>query len=223
MIKAVLFDMDETILDRQASLVRFAATQYSRHRSVLRPISLIDYIKRFLTLDDNGRLWKDEVYRRILSEAGLDVGLASTLLEEYVEEFRHHCITFTGVELVLADLRKRGIQMGIITNGPYPFQLRNFEALGLDEFFEVVLVSEQEKISKPNPQIFMRALERMGVDPGDAIFVGDNPQADIGGAQAAGMRAVWIRSFYWPDCPHADGAIEAISELPDLLDRLHAD
>ncbi len=222
MIRAVIFDMDETLLDRQGSLRRFAAAQHARHPETLAGLSVSAFVERFVTLDNNGALWKDEVYRRILDENRITAIAPQTLLDEYIADFHSHCQGFAGLAAMVAELIADGRRLGVITNGTFPFQLRNFRALGVADHFDAVLVSEQEGIRKPDPEIFRRALARLGVSAGEAVFVGDNPEADIRGAQAVGMRTIYRPNRFWPECDFADAACADLPELPAILRRFEA-
>ncbi|MBI3957456.1 MAG: HAD family hydrolase [Chloroflexi bacterium] len=217
MIRAVLFDMDETLLDRQASLRAFAAAQYSRHRDRLAGLSVDSFVERFIELDNNGALWKDEVYRRILDEHRIAAIDPQSLLAEYIAGFHCFCQPFPGLGEMAAELIADGRRLGLITNGLYPFQWRNFQALGVAHSFSAVLVSEKEGVRKPDPEIFRRALARLGVTADEAVFVGDNPEADIRGAQRVGMRTVYRPNRFWPECPLADAVCTDLHELPAIL------
>lgn len=63
MIRALIFDMDETLLDRQGSLRRFAASPHTAHPDTLGRLPVEQFVERFIELDNNGARWKDEVYR----------------------------------------------------------------------------------------------------------------------------------------------------------------
>ena len=80
--------------------------------------------------------------------------------------------------------------------------------------FDTVLISDAEGVSKPDPEIFRRALERLGVDAAHACYIGNHPEVDVAGARAAGLKAVWRRDPFLPPPAEADGVIE---ELGDLL------
>ncbi len=222
MIRAVLFDMDETLLDRQGSLRRFAAAQHATHQDVLGKLAVDQFVERFVALDNNGALWKDEVYRRILEENGIDSLGWETLLDEYVADFHLHCQGFPGLAAMVGELTGEGRLLGLITNGTYPFQLHNFHALGVAHAFSAVLVSEAEGIRKPHPDIFQRALDKLGVGPSQAVFVGDNPEADIRGAQAVGMKTIYRPNRFWPECPFAHAVCTELSQLPAILREMEA-
>jgi putative hydrolase of the HAD superfamily len=83
MTAAVLFDLDETLLDRTTSLKAFLAAQYGRFSSALGGVSLERWQDRFLELDQRGRVSKSLVYPALLAESGCDPSLASEMLSDY--------------------------------------------------------------------------------------------------------------------------------------------
>ena len=113
----------------------------------------------------------------------------------------------------LAELRRRGKRLGIVTNGAAAVQNAAIDALGIRDAIDVILISETEGIRKPQADIFHRAAARAGVAPGECCFVGDHPTVDIAGAEAAGLRGIWKRTSYWaPAVP-----VPTIDSLPELL------
>ena len=98
-----------------------------------------------------------------------------------------------GLEPVLNQLQSSGTPYGIITNGDL-FQLRKIDRLGLDVPRERIIMSDVEGASKPDPAIFALAKDRMSLQPGARmLMIGDNPEADIAGANAAGMSTAWMK------------------------------
>ena len=93
--------------------------------------------------------------------------------------------------------------------------------MGIDDYFDVILISEIEGVRKPELEIFQLALDRLGVLAQNSIFVGDNPTADISGAKNAGMRAIWKRNSDWLEPTDADATIDELSEIPLLLARFN--
>jgi putative hydrolase of the HAD superfamily len=145
---------------------------------------------------------------------------AGELLADFRGRFVVGCRLFPDAEPVLRALRARGYRLGIVTNGSVHLQGGKIAHLGLAPLVEVVLISEREAVRKPAREIFLRAAERLGVPAPECLFVGDNPEADVAGALAAGMRAVWRQgSLPWPGGLSATPThtIETISELLKLL------
>jgi putative hydrolase of the HAD superfamily len=115
-----------------------------------------------------------------------------------------------------------GLPLGIVTNGETEFQTKHIEALGLHDLMDTILISQREKLRKPDAAIFRRAAGCLNVSPEHCLFVGDNPVADILGAAAAGMRTAWFRgAMDWPvDQPSNPGAtINRLEVILHLLKR----
>jgi len=218
MMKAVLFDLDDTLLDRDASVLYFVEQQYERLRHVFDGVPRADYVRRFIELDNHGYVTKDVVYRQIESEFGL-TGVWPELLADFKSQFDAYCINLPGLDPMLKTLQAQNRRMGIITNGPSPFQEQKIEAMGIAPYFSAILVSAAEGVKKPEAEIFHRALTRLGAKAHEAIFVGDNPHADIAGAQALGMQTIWRRVEHW-QCTSADAVVENLAELPAIIQRL---
>jgi putative hydrolase of the HAD superfamily len=96
-------------------------------------------------------------------------------------------------------------------------QSAKLSCLGLMLAFDVVLISDAEGVSKPDPRIYHRALDRLGTEPGRAVFVGDHPEVDIAGARGAGMKAVWRRDPAVSDAVEADAVVGELCELLALV------
>ena len=120
------------------------------------------------------------------------------------------------VEEWFAAARERGLKLAVITNGENAMQRRKMAAMGVEQFFDAVLVSEDEGVRKPDAEIFRRALARCGVAAHEAVFVGDHPVADVEGAQRAGLTAVWKFVPYWQPVV-ATTVIRDLSEVLSLL------
>jgi putative hydrolase of the HAD superfamily len=217
MIKAILFDLDGTLLDREASLKHFISSQYQRFLSALQGIPKDNYISRFIELDCRGHVWKDEVYQNIVSEFSIQKLSWQDLLHDYENQFIHSCISFPHMQDTLDSLKTQGYLLGIITNGRGTFQIRTIQGLGIGNYFEAILISEIEGVRKPEPEIFYRALQKLGVTPEQSVFVGDHPTTDVLGAKSIGMKAVWFRDSYWTKPVDADAMIEDLTLLPLII------
>jgi putative hydrolase of the HAD superfamily len=100
---------------------------------------------------------------------------------------------------LLESLRGRGLKLGLVSNAFDPPELlhRDLGRMGLAERLDVAVFSSEVGRRKPDPLIFRTALDRLGVEPGNTLFVGDSLEADIAGAAGVGMRtvqAVWFRA-----------------------------
>ena len=109
MIKAVLFDLDGTLLNRDASVQSFVEKQYERFMTHLTHIPKEVYIEQFIELDNRGYVWKDKVYTQLTKELNISSITVEELLDDYVSEFRHHCIPFEGLREMLDELKNLNI------------------------------------------------------------------------------------------------------------------
>ena len=223
MIKAILFDLDGTLLDRDRSLARFIDMQYDRLIAHLRRIPRAGYTARFVELDSRGHVWKDKVYQSLVEEFDLSDITWQDLLEDYVTQFQLHCIPFNGLIPMLSKLKQEGYRLGIITNGRTEFQRRSIEGLKIQDYLDIALVSEEEQVRKPEPEIFIRAASRLSVEAHESVFVGDNPDADVVGAKNAGMKAIWKSNSYSKEPEQADAVVEQLAGIPSIVESMKTD
>ena len=220
MPRALLFDLDETLLDRTKALPNFVQQQYRRFYPHMAHVDVEDFCQRFVELDAHGAIWKDQVCQQLINEFSI-VGIDSdVLLDDYVAHFSNACVGFPYLHEMLYALKTRGYALGIVTNGRSPFQEQNVAALGIDHYFDAMLVSAAVGVRKPETEIFMRAVQCLGVQAEETIFVGDNPQADIAGAQKCGMKTIWFAPRAWEECTFADRVCYGLDEIFDLAESL---
>lgn len=244
-LKAVLFDLDDTLIDWSGVHTEWAAYEYSFLRRVF------EYICQDVHPLPEMQPFVDEFYRRtregwsngrstflapnlgsILVEAaeaaGVPAGQLSVrdCLEAYGWCAVPGCRTFPEVPEVLGLLRDHGIKVGIVTNAYQPMWVRDVEIAqhGLLDYFPDCRISAADVgYLKPHPAIFKAALDQLNIEPGEAVFVGDNPTADVAGAQAAGLQAVLRVTHTLPPMLSGlivpDAAVNSLEELPPILDK----
>lgn len=219
MIKAVLFDLDGTLLNRDDSVQKFIGDQYERLKNILGHIPKEIYTSRFLELDSRGYVWKDKVYQQLIAEFNIKGITWEGLLQDYLLEFKNHCVPFPNLKSMLEALKARSILLGIITNGRGQFQFDNIVALGIEKYFETILISEWEGMKKPNPEIFEKAIKQLNVLANESVFIGDHPENDIKAARKVGMKTIWKKDIYWNDV-EAEFSIEDLSEIPIIIEKM---
>ncbi|MBG9536612.1 HAD family hydrolase [Bacillus thuringiensis] len=219
MIRAVLFDLDGTLLDRRQSLEQFIYDQYNRFASYLINIEKSEYCSRFLALDNNGYTWKDKVYATLLSEYNITTLTSEQLLHDYITNFQNHCIPFKNMHELLQRLTQQNIKIGIITNGFTDFQMNNLRALNIHTYTNTILVSEAEGIKKPHPEIFERALKKLDVKAEECLYVGDHPENDVLGSEQVGILGVWKRDSFRGDFEHS----RVVGDLLEVLSFLEVE
>lgn len=219
MIKAIIFDLDGTLLNRDATVQKFIDDQYERLNNWLGHIPKELYTSRFVELDCHGYVWKDKVYQQLINEFNIYGITWERLLKDYLEEFKNHCIPFPNLISMLEALKKKSYLIGIITNGKGQFQMDNIRALGIEKYFKTILISEWEGIKKPNPEIFVKALKQLNVLANESAYVGDHPENDVIAAGKVGMKTIWKRDIQY-EGSKADVIIEDLWEIPFIIEKL---
>lgn len=219
MIKAVIFDLDGTLLNRDTSVKQFIANQYDRFYHQLHSINRLDFLNRFIELEQRGYVWKDKVYQQLVQEFSIEISW-EVLLQDYIAHFHSHCIPFAFLHEMLNELKQRNIRLAIITNGFGQFQMHNIHALGIAHYFDAILVSEWEQMKKPQPEIFYKALKQLSVQPEESIYVGDHPVNDIEGAQRVGMKTIWKRDPYFGSVT-TPYIVDDLDEIISIVDTIN--
>jgi putative hydrolase of the HAD superfamily len=196
-IRAVFFDLDGTLYDRDVLVEKLVEEQFVAFRRELRDIDESSFVRRILDLDDHGHGDKAELYKTVAREWGLRSELSDRLHSHFWSRYTRHCRASEDTCITLQKLRGQGKKLGVITNGTAKWQQQKLESLGIASLFDAVLISETEGVRKPDRAIFDRALDRCGVRSAEAAFIGDNPGADVAGAKAAGLVAIWKYVPYW--------------------------
>jgi len=215
MIRALLFDLDETLLDRTTSIQAFLAQQYARFTTELAHIPFAHYCERFLILDNFGYIAKEVVYSQLVDDFDLDLNPVQ-LLDDYYINSGQLCIFFAGALELLAQTRANGYKLAIVTNGLLRTQQPRIMHSALQPLIDQGLISEAEGVRKPEAEIFLRAAQRLGVEPQECVMIGDNPHADVWGAMQVGMKTIWRQGHLpWPAelALRPQRTVESVGEL----------
>ena len=122
----------------------------------------------------------------------------------------------------LDEIHRRGIPMGVVSNSSFGQRVIRHELAkyGLAEHLDVVVVSAEYAVRKPNPLLFETAAALLGVASSDIWFVGDRLDTDVAGARAAGMTALWFAEARGAPPGDVDLAVPSWSALLDLVQRV---
>jgi putative hydrolase of the HAD superfamily len=198
-IKAVLFDLDDTLWPIAPTIIRAEALQYewlsthapattarhSRESMRTRRIELAQTDPRY-----RFDLWslRHTALVEALTANGEDPSLAGMAMEIFSRERNVVCV-YEDVAPGLARIGAR-FALGTISNG-----FADLGAIGLAGHFRISIAAHKMGFAKPDVRIFHQACEALQVMPQEAIYVGDDPLLDVEGAQKAGLRAVWMNRF----------------------------
>lgn len=232
---AVLFDLDETLITQKHSFqeLGYATFDAFAHRmpGVSRERFWDTFWRKaldnwFMMVDgalepENARIYP---YINTLRALRVDEALAPELAEQSERLLIEGTSLLPAALPVLGALRDTGKTVGIVTNGfPGP-QRGKLARHGLEDHVDFVVVSGEVGAHKPNPEIFRKALEIAGCEPHRAVYVGDQPEVDVLGAESAGMHAVLIsldgRESVLPGAGRARPETRRLTQLEALLPLL---
>jgi len=215
MIRAVFFDFDGTLYDRDAAIVRMAELQYQKFAAEFPHLQQSTFVDRVVALDNHGHARPMGFHQRLAEQLEFPQRIGEELEAYFRSDYPSCCLVEEDTLITLRTLREGGVKLGIITNGPAGWQGRKIDAVGLAPLFDTIVISGNEGVEKPDPRIFALAMDRCEVVATESMFVGDHPLADIGGARSAGMTPVWARKDYW-EVPEDVARIDRISEVLGL-------
>jgi HAD superfamily hydrolase (TIGR01662 family) len=165
----------------------------------------------------------EEIISKSLRKSGLQVlGVdlpTNATIEFYRPEIESWQLYPDTVE-TLTKLSRDGYVMGVVSNAKSDWAVRAIlRRRDLDGFFKTIITSAALKIRKPRSEIFTRALGNLGVDPSDAVFIGDSISADVGGARTVGMYSIHVlrKPIESLGLNRPDATVTSLSETLDLI------
>ena len=189
-IKAVLFDLDNTLIDfirmkRLASRAAACAMVEAGLKADPKEISekLFDfYLKHGIESDDAFQKFLEKEFGKVEPRI-LAAGINAYLKEKYL-----HLKHYPGTIETLKEVKKRGLKLGVVSDGVRLKAWMRLNASGLDKYFDVVVTHDDTGKKKPAKEPFLKACEELKVKPEECLMVGDWVERDIEGAKALGMK-----------------------------------
>jgi putative hydrolase of the HAD superfamily len=230
--RAVIFDWGGTLtpwhtFDIEEQWRVFARQVHAEEKQAL------SLAARILTAEEAawGRSRTDHTSARlheILVEAGFDAGnlAREAALSAYREFWEPHTFTDEQVRPLWEGLHERGVRVGVLSNTIWSgdYHRAVFERDGVLDLIDADIYSSELAWTKPHPEAFKAAAVALGVEPAEAVYVGDRPFEDIHGSQLAGMRAIWVPHSQIPLSQQVavdvtpDGVAHELLDILDILD-----
>jgi 2-haloalkanoic acid dehalogenase type II len=224
--KSVCFDLDGTLYDFQKVMrhsLEITLAELTRRIPECRDQLDVDkmiQIRNRTAQELKGKITNLEQvrlisFKRTLNYCGVDDDeLAEQLNRLYLKHRFEDAVLFDDVLPTLEKLKRRYI-LGIVSNGnSYP------KTLGLEHFFQFIILAQDVGIEKPDPGIFHLAVQKSGCLPGELLYVGDSQEDDILGAKRAGVRVAWFNRTndqLQPHIPRPDYEINRLDMLLEIL------
>jgi len=223
-LSALLLDAGNTIvfLDMEAVATVSAAEGVAVSAARLSAVEGAAKRRYEAELADGGsheRGW-DLYLTTLLVEAGVEEAVASTLigpLRTAHDELNLWRRVPDELPAALDRARALGLRVGVVSNSEGRLELL-FDHVGLGDAFEIVVDSAHEGVRKPDPELFHRAVRRMGLSPAEALYAGDIPSVDVDGALNAGLSAALIDPLGFYPRHERSPRYASVSELVDALE-----
>jgi FMN hydrolase / 5-amino-6-(5-phospho-D-ribitylamino)uracil phosphatase len=223
MIKAITFDLDDTLWDVWPVVIRaeqllhdWLAARYPRISKQFNPLELRDLSDEVIAArpeiaHDRTLLRKEALWLAARRADYRDFDVESAFAVFYAA--RNAVELFEDARPTLERLARR-YTLASLSNGN-----ADVRSIGLDDVFSFSLNAIEVGAAKPNPSIFAAACRRLAVRPEQIVHVGDAPDDDVRGGREAGFRTVWVNRAgnAWPGGPRADAEITSLAELEKIL------
>jgi putative hydrolase of the HAD superfamily len=205
-VKALLFDLDDTLLDYSGGVDRTwtEACTACCATAGIEPATLVGAIfeTRRWFWDDPARHRRERVnmlgaWQHIVEFALERLGrpdpdLAEAIARDYGARRRAVMCLFPDSLACLTELRRRGIPLAMVTNGDASQQRYKIERHDLARFFDAIVIEGEFGAGKPDEAVYQHALGVLGMKPGEALMVGDHLEWDVGAPQRLGLTGVWM-------------------------------
>ena len=228
-MKHLFFDLDRTLWD-------FETNSETALKKLYADLNLEKHLRSFNSFHTtykkiNGVLWykyglgeinKSELrikrFDDTLKEFGIhNIELANALGEGYIKTSPYQTKLFPKAIETLSALQKEGFALHIITNGFKEVQYTKLEKSGIINFFNIILCSEEVGKNKPARIVFEQALQRARAKPNECIMIGDDYEADIKGAQNAGIQGILFDPSRKYKIETHEWHIHALEEIPGII------
>lgn len=217
MIKAVLFDFDETLQDRTKAFESYMDS-FLAHFLPNLSLQEIEKCKEDMRTTGKGGYVNREEWYALLCDMWnwKDAPSAEELAYHYDSTFGDHNVIFPHSIPLLEELKVKGYITGVITNGPSLLQNHKMDNSGLRPYCDIVVVSGDVGIHKPDSELFRYTANKLGLAPEECAYVGDHPVNDIQGALSAGMNAIRMNWGWFKDVDLRED-VPVITDIIDVL------
>ena len=228
-LKAVIFDVDDTLFDRDRAQREILRTMVREHPEIFREIDEELAAGAFLESDrltfeefktanpiETSRFKRSKTFLNML---GLSEEHSDMITHIYVNAYPLINVPVEGAVSLVKNLFRQ-FSLGVVSNGFPDVQYKKLETLGIKHFFGCIILSGELGIKKPDPRIFWEAANILGHEPEECLYVGDAYESDVIGANMARMKSCWLnpRGLQPPKTdvkPHFE--IRSLDEIHEIM------
>ena len=230
MIKAIIFDLDDTICNTsdildQALRNTFAENLAHFPNKTVEEMMLINqeaFKETFLNPSIPVSSSTILIWLRCFELLHIvpPIKVVLRLIEKIRAEVSTEIKLIEGAEEILTFLSQKHIKIGILSNGAYMEQAEKLVILGIDAYIDHLVTPDICLANKPDAKAFTYILDNLHVSPDEALMIGDDMQADIKGAKSVGIKTVYFQhrtKRHGMERSHADYSITSLFEIKDLI------
>jgi len=215
MIKAVIFDLDNTLYDYDLCH-KLAMEEVGRVGAKMFGLGEAEFVREYEaaklevkrhksgTAAEHNRIFYCQKTVERLGKSPIPAAL--DLYNAYWDTFLNAMQPYDGASEFLRSLNAAGLKTAVCTDMTAHIQYRKLVRLELDDFIDFMITSEEAGVEKPHPLMFQMSLDKLGVTTKEAVYIGDCFERDVAGALASGIAAVWF-VHNRPYAPQANAAV----------------
>jgi len=214
-----MFDLDDTLLDRNKAVeAMFSIIMEKCYKNIaVTDIQYNNMLCEFKKYDNNGfGRTHIELFNNFFNKFPPSLRIPDVEIYDFWTRNFPKCSIIPAENINTVLKLKEHVKTAIISNGSVESQRGKIKHTKLDELFEVIIISDEVGVGKPDPKIFELALNKLDVPPENALFMGDRLDKDILGCQNAGIRGIW----YNPNNLINNTEIKPFAEIHDFAEIL---
>ena len=215
MIKGIFFDAAGVLYCRATPTADFAlGTLKEAGYAIEIPAEDLAYLQALHARASRGEMDHEAYWDQYLKKYGVEDSATRIAFTTRIIAYSNEVSPVPGAREALQELKRRGFLLGIVTDTMYPLEWkrRRLEKAGVAEFIDVIACSTDLGVHKPDPRIYMSAVQQANLVPVESAFIG-HLAIELQGAHAAGMVTIAVN---FETGTQADHFCQSISDLPDL-------
>ena len=220
MFKAVLFDLDNTLIDfsKMKKLSSEAAISAMIESGL--PLEEKEAMEKLYKMYGKHGMENQNIFETFLEEVmgNIDYKILANAVVAYRRVKDGHLVTYPHVNSTLIKLKEAGLKLGIVSDAPRMQAWLRLASLNLTDFFDVVVTLDDTGHLKPSEMPFKQAIKKLSVGAKEILFVGDNPERDIAGAKKVGMKTALAKyGQYVEGGEKADFDLKSIGDIVKIV------